>query len=91
MPGGHANNSLWGSQWFQPTASFGTDQNRGITDMNALQLMASQQFSNVYGAGIPTFCNTSQWAQQWQSNNQAKYKVALKYLTLIIMNFNSSI
>lgn len=78
MPGGHANN-LWGSQWFQPTASFGSDQIQGITDMNALQLMASQQYSNVYGAGVIPFNNSSQWAQQqWQSNYQAKYIILLK-------------
>lgn len=79
MPGGHANNSLWGSQWFQPTTSFGSDQIQGITDINALQLLASQQFSNVYGAGFSTFTNTSQWAQQWQPNNQAKYEVIPKF------------
>lgn len=73
MPNG-GNFNPWVGQWYNPTASLGSEQVQGMVDVNAFHMMASQHISQ-YGAGIlpvgPIWnaaASQSQWMQQWQSN-----------------------
>ncbi len=80
MPNGGNMNPWMSHQWYNPAASLGSNQAQGMVDVNALHMMASQQFPHQYGAGIlpvaPAWndvSSQSQWMQQWQSNFQTKY------------------
>lgn len=79
MPNG-GNFNPWVGQWYNPAASLRSDQVQGMVDVNAFHMIASQQLSAQYGAGVlpvasiwNAAASQSQWMQQpWQSNFQAK-------------------
>lgn len=78
MPNG-GNFNPWVGQWYNPAASLRSDQVQGMVDVNAFHMIASQQLSAQYGAGVlpvasiwNAAASQSQWMQQpWQSNFQA--------------------
>ncbi|KAI9554282.1 hypothetical protein GHT06_019554 [Daphnia sinensis] len=77
MPNG-GNFNPWVGQWYNPAASLRTEQVQGGVDVNAFHMIASQQLSAQYGAGVlpvssiwNAAASQSQWMQPWQSHFQA--------------------